>query len=93
MEYPRLWGNREQKGGAVKDSVLVRVNGDGQTDGQNRLPKSSITSLIAFFRGAKKSTKANLYECLWWCLCIVMLILFCGGEFTVGLNSQEATGT
>ena len=24
------------------------------------------TSLIAFFRGAKKSSKANLYECLCW---------------------------
>ena len=42
-----------------------------------------FTSLIAFFRGAKKSSKANLYECLCWWLCIVMLILFCGGEFTV----------
>ena len=46
------------------------------------------TSLIAFFRGAKKSSKANLYECLCWCLCIVMLIFFYGGEFTVQLNSQ-----
>ena len=40
-------------------------------------------SLIAFFRGAKKSSNANLYECLCWCLCIVLLILFYGGEFTV----------
>ena len=30
---PRLWGNHEQKGGAVKKiSVLLRVNGDRQTD-------------------------------------------------------------
>ena len=55
---PRLWGNHEQKGGAVKDFGFVTGKRHRQTDRRtkNRLPKSRIKMVIVMVWMAMQGT-------------------------------------